>query len=160
MLARGALKKLVGAARHWCGADQPPDAPAAAVDENVAAGLRAMGVSAEDIAAELERQAAQTEAAEQAARPLGFEADFEVHEDCWESVLFFLRVQTQWRHKGMEGRRAGLDNTAVEATMRLAGVKAKGRAALLEDLQVMEKAVLQADFEKAEASQEASGQAK
>lgn len=108
-----------------------------AVDDGVTAGLRRMGVSEADI------EALQCE---QAAPP---ELEFEVYEDCWESVLFFLRVQTQWVYQGLDGRRAGLNNTAVESTMRMTGVRKARQGALLDDLQEMERAVLMADAQAA-----------
>lgn len=103
-----------------------------AVDEEAAEALRRVGVKEEDIEAAL----AQEE--EAAPEP----EDFEVYEDCWDSVMFFLRVRRQWLYRGMDGQRAGLNHTAVEATMRMCGVKRAAQAALLDDLQVMECEVL------------------
>ena len=74
---------------------------------------------------------------------------FEVYEDNWQSLLFFLRVQTQWVYRGLEGRRAGLNNAAVESTMRMARVKRVDQDALLADLQVMEREILKSDAERA-----------
>ena len=54
----------------------------------------------------------------------------------------FLRLQTQWR-VGMNGL-VGLDYGAAEWLFRLYAVKVKDRRSLLEDLQVMESAVLSA----------------
>lgn len=135
---RGAVKKLSGAALHWLGVDRPPARPLT-VDEGVADGLRRMGVSEADIEAQVQ--------AHSAPEP----TDFEVHEDCWESVLFFLRVQTQWVCRGMDGARAGLNYAGVEAAMRMDGVKRARQSALLDDLQLMERAVLKADGEQAPA---------
>lgn len=135
---RSTLKKLKGAARHWLGEDKPPAKPIT-VDDDLAASARAFGATEEEIEAERKKEA-------QAAPE---QDEFEVYEDCWESVMFFLRVQTQWVHKGMDERRAGLNNTAVESTMRMTGVKRAAQAELLEDLQVMERAVLEADAERA-----------
>lgn len=113
------------------------------MDANVVRGLRAMGVGQEEIEGALQAQR------QQAAAVAGGEPDFEVHEDCWESVLFFLRVQTQWRYRGMEARRCALDYVAVEAAMRMSGVTRRQRAGLLDDMAVMELAVLAADHEAA-----------
>lgn len=65
---------------------------------------------------------------------------FEVWEENWPAVEMFLRVQTQWR-VGMNGP-VGLDYGAVEWVLRLYG--AQEPRAVLEDLQIMEAAVLAA----------------
>ena len=67
-------------------------------------------------------------------------SDFEVWEDNWQSVEMFLRLQTQWR-VGMNGL-IGLDYGAAEWLFRICGVE--DQRSLLEDLQVMEAAVLAA----------------
>jgi hypothetical protein len=66
-------------------------------------------------------------------------ADFEVWEENWEAVQMFLRCQTQWRTGGMGGA-VGLDYGAVAWLFRLHRVK--DQRALLEDLQIMEGAIL------------------
>jgi len=63
-----------------------------------------------------------------------------VWEDNWQCVEMFLRLQTQWR-VGMSGL-IGLDYGAAEWLFRLYAVTEP--ASLLEDLQVMEAAVLAA----------------
>jgi hypothetical protein len=65
---------------------------------------------------------------------------FEVWEENWEIVEMFLRLQTQWR-VGMNGR-TGLDYVAAEWLFRLFSVEKPSE--MLEDLQVMEAAVLDA----------------
>ena len=65
---------------------------------------------------------------------------FEVWEENWPAVELFLRVQTQWR-VGMNGP-VGLDYGAVQWVISLYAVQ-DPRAAL-EDLQIMEAAVLAA----------------
>lgn len=65
---------------------------------------------------------------------------FEVWEENWPAVEMFLRVQTQWR-VGMNGP-VGLDYGAVEWLLRLYG--ASDPRSVLEDLQIMEAAVLAA----------------
>ena len=68
--------------------------------------------------------------------------DCEVWEENWEAVEMFLRLQTQWR-VGMNGL-IGLDYQAANWLFRLYAVKVKDQRSLLEDLQVMEAAVLAA----------------
>jgi hypothetical protein len=65
--------------------------------------------------------------------------EFEVFEENWPVLELFLRVQTQWRI-GMSGP-VGLDYTAVAWVLKLTAEEANHRA-LLEDLQIMEGAVL------------------
>ena len=67
-------------------------------------------------------------------------ADCEIWEDNWAAVDMFLRLQTQWR-VGMGGP-LGLDYGAAEWLFRLCEVE--DQRSLLEDLQVMEYAVLAA----------------
>ena len=142
--ARGPHKKLVDAAVHWVGSDSPKPKPKPlAEDDDYAAALRRVGVKQADI------EAAQQEQADAQDEEQQSEPEFEVYEDCWDSVMFFLRVQTQWLFRGFEGQRGGLNNTAVESTMRMAGVEQGAQDALLEDLQVMEMAILRCDAERA-----------
>ncbi len=65
--------------------------------------------------------------------------DCEVWQENWEAVEMFLRLQTQWR-TSMSGV-IGLDYGAAEWLFRLYEVK--DPRSLLEDLQVMEGAVMQ-----------------
>lgn len=133
------LKKLTEAARYWAGVDKPT-APPLVVDAGVAEGLRAFGVSEADI-----------EAAQGGAEAAPAQADFEVYEDCWESVLFFLTVQTQWSYVsgGLSASRSGLHYPGVESGARMAGIRRSLWPGLLADVQVMERAVLAADVEMA-----------
>lgn len=64
--------------------------------------------------------------------------DFEVWEENWAAVEMFMRAQTQWR-VGMNGL-IGLDYGAVAWLLTLYEVE--DHRSLLEDLQVMEGAVL------------------
>jgi len=64
--------------------------------------------------------------------------DFEVWEENWPAVEMFMRAQTQWR-VGMNGL-TGLDYGAVAWLLKLYEVE--DQRSLLEDLQVMEGAVL------------------
>ena len=65
---------------------------------------------------------------------------FEVEPENWDAVQMFLSCQTQWRVGGMGGP-VGLDYGAVAWVFSLYGVK--DPRSLLEDLQVMEAAVLE-----------------
>lgn len=124
------------------GADVAPK-PAINFDDNVAAGLRTMGVCE----AEIERH--QGNHAVQETAP-----DFEVYADNWVSVLFFLSLRTQWSFAtdGMGFvKRLGLIYPAVESAMRMRGTKRAKQLALLEDVQVMEFAALQVVEERAQA---------
>jgi hypothetical protein len=66
------------------------------------------------------------------------ESDFEVWEENWSAVEMFLRCQTQWRTT--MGGLLGLDYGAVAWLLRLYEVE--DQRSLLEDLQIMEAAVL------------------
>lgn len=139
---RRTLKKLTGAARHWLGVDKPPAAKPITVDDGVASGLRAMGVSEADI------EAAQAAEVTDAAPVVD---GFEVYEDCWESVLFFLAVRTQWvwSSGGMGApQREGLGYPGVESAARLWGVRRALWPALFSDLWEMERVVLEAQAER------------
>ncbi len=65
--------------------------------------------------------------------------DCEVFEENWPVLELFLRVQTQWRI-GMSGP-VGLDYGAVAWVLKLTAEETSHRS-LLEDLQIMEGAVL------------------
>lgn len=65
---------------------------------------------------------------------------FEVWEDNWPALEMFLRLQTQWRST-MSGV-IGLDYSAVKWLFRLYEVE--DQRAMLEDLQTMEVAAMQA----------------
>jgi hypothetical protein len=65
--------------------------------------------------------------------------DFEVLEENWESVQFFLQCQTQWRVGGMGGV-IGLDYSAIAFLFSIYKPKKKHR--IMQDLQLMEKTVL------------------
>ena len=66
--------------------------------------------------------------------------DFGVWPENWPAIEMFLRAQTQWRTT-MSGV-IGLDYAAVQWLFRLYGVE--DQRALLEDLQTMEVAAMQA----------------
>lgn len=146
---RGALKKLTGAARYWLGVDKPPPQPLR-LDDSVAKGLAFFGATSESIEA---AQAKEAEAVE-------VQLDFEVYEDCWESVMFFLMVQTQWCWRLMGGQldgrsvRAGLNYQGVESAARLAGLRRSTCPALFADLRLIELSVLEADAEVMQAGEQ------
>lgn len=116
----------------------------------MSAGLRRMNVSEEDIAA---MQKKREDDALEAAQALGETEDFEIHEDNWDSWLFFLTVQTQWIYavSGLGAQRAGMRYEGVESGARMAGLPRRQWPALFADVQVMERAVLAVDAELAEA---------
>lgn len=66
--------------------------------------------------------------------------NFEVWEENWEVLTLFLRLQTQWRI-GMNGL-TGLDYAATAWILKLYAEEQRHRE-LLEDLQIMEGAVLE-----------------
>lgn len=66
--------------------------------------------------------------------------NFEVWQENWEVVLLFMRCQTQWRTT-MSGL-LGLDYTAVAWVLKLYEIE--DQRSMLEDLQVMEAAAMQA----------------
>lgn len=115
------------------------------MDEGAAEGLRKMGVPEDQIAAQLAKAQADVD------NPA---FDFEVHEECWRSVMLFKTVSTQWvwrAHSRPAGFgalvysvRTGLNYAGVESALRMGGVRRSEWPALLEDLQVMEQAVLAA----------------
>lgn len=139
IVERRTLKKLAEAARYWHGVDKPAAQPIR-LDEGVAEGLRFFGASEDDIRREQEAEL------ENLPRP-----DFEVHEDCWESWLFFMKVQRQWRYvpvsagMGVTAERCGLNWTGIESVIRLRRVTEDKWDALLDDLLVIEDAVMKAD---------------
>lgn len=60
-----------------------------------------------------------------------------------------MACQTQWRYAGM-GRRAGLDYAGVQAVMDLQAIEARGE--VFQRVQILERALLAVDAEKADAS--------
>ena len=124
--------------RWWAGADKPTT-PAAQFDEDVAAGLRAMGVSQQDIDAEQERR----------QELLEVQADFELHEDNWAVWQFFMGLQTQWDCVclGNSIWRIGLPTNRIESEARMMGWPRSRWPALLGDVRVMEFELLAADAE-------------
>jgi len=117
------------------------------VDEGVAAGMRLMGFGEDAIAsARAERQTG--------ADAPGAEDDFEVHEDCWESWKFYLTVQRQWVYVavsaglGVTNVRRSLDWSGIRAVVLLKRIAPKRWEQLVDDLLVVEGAVLQVELER------------
>lgn len=106
----------------------------AAVDDNVARGMRAMGASWEQIA----------RAGAVRGKPTR-ESAFEVHFDAWDAFCFFLKVRTQWVYAGWDGVRVGLNFSAITAMAEMWGIRRRKRRALLDDLVLIESAVLDED---------------
>lgn len=98
-----------------------------------------MGVSQQDIDDELERR----------QELVAVQADFEVHEDNWAVLVFFLGLQTQWAYasNGMGVQRTGLPVNRVEAAARMRRWPRSEWHALLDDVQVMEHELLACDAE-------------
>lgn len=109
------------------------------VDEAVEAAMRAMGATDEAV-----EQARAERAGEQKAADEEQDA-FEVYEDNWEDWMFFLRVQVQWVHAGLDGRRVCLNWPGIAAFAGMAGVRYRRLARRTEALEVIERAVLRED---------------
>lgn len=109
-------------------------------------GLRRLGASEQDVAA------AQAQADAERAQAQALD-EFEVHADNWDDWLFFLSVQTQWVYAstGMGSRRTGLNYPAVESAARLQGLPRRLWPQRFEAVQAVERAVLAADAEQAQA---------
>lgn len=133
----GPRKKLTDAARYWAGADRE-DPEALQVDDAVVQAMRAWNAPPEEIA---KVQAVAAAARDQAdARP------FALWRENALSFHHFHEVRTQWVYAGMEGRRMGLNYAGVHAHLETHAPRRKRRS-LMADVQLMEKAVLQADAE-------------
>lgn len=124
------------------GADKPTSDVIAA-DASLIESMRQWGADDDDIEALKADRRQQTED----------EAACHVHPDCWDSVMLFLWVQTQWIWAGGglgSARRMGLNRAGVEAELRMRAIPLLRWPELLADLQVIELAVLEADAERAE----------
>ena len=77
------------------------------------------------------------------------ETAFEVYPENWEAVRVFVAMTTQWRMTGIAGfggasmLHTGLDYSALEPVFRMLGVKRRRRAALFQQIRVMEEAALE-----------------
>ena len=66
------------------------------------------------------------------------EEDYEVWEEHWESIMFFLKIMTQWRTT-MSGV-IGLDYSVLQMLFQMYDVRNKKQ--IFEDIQVMERAAM------------------
>lgn len=108
-----------------------------APDDTVMAALKLLGAPAEVI--------------ENTQRGAGGEQHFEFWRDTQDAVLFMLSVFHQWQFSGgMSPVRVALNYPAVDVARRAQGIKGKRWSALFADIQVMERAALEAFFERAE----------
>jgi len=98
-------------------------------DDDLVEELKAWGVDPKTIA---EYRAQQQRAAE--------EADFDVLEELWPPIEFYLRCRTQWVHAGMDGVKVGLNYGGVRLVMETYGYDARA----FEGLQIIEEAALNA----------------
>lgn len=101
--------------------------------------MRAMGATGEQVLQ------ARAERAEQEPSAAQEDGAFEVYEDNWEDWMFFLRVQTQWGHAGLDGRRVCLNWPGIAAFAAAVGVRHRRLARRCEALELIEKAVLSED---------------
>lgn len=101
--------------------------------------MEAYGASA----AQIEAVRARIEAASPATEST---TTFAVYAENLPVVLAFQALSTQWQYAGMAGRRMGLCYAGVSAWLDRF-IHRRKRRALMHDLQVMERAVLEADQE-------------
>lgn len=125
---QGPGKKLIDAARYYAGDRKP----AVAVDAGVIEQLERF--KAPQAVIDRARERMRSADAD----------DFEVWPDNWQAVSFFCRLETQWRYVGSMAsvHRVGLEYGGVEAAMRLTGIARGMRAALFDDICLMETAAL------------------
>lgn len=128
----GIRKKLEAAARYWAG-ERAAAKSIAQIDDNVIDGLIQAGAPDEVIESARQNMAGDSDDA------------FEVWEENWLSLLFFLAVSTQWNvAAGMSGLfYVGLNHSAVEANMNMRGIKKQARLDLCNDVLLMERAALE-----------------
>jgi hypothetical protein len=70
-----------------------------------------------------------------------FDSDVEVWADCWDSVMVFHSLASQWR-SGFSGA-TGLDYSSIPFVLKVKKIPADRWAELFDDIQVMEAAALQ-----------------
>lgn len=78
---------------------------------------------------------------------MGAQADYEVWEEHWPTVEFFLRLRTQWVH-GFNGP-VGLNYANIQPTLDLLGVELEDKESFFLELQILEDAALEAIHSKA-----------
>lgn len=120
-------------------------APDFTPDLSIVEAMEAMGAPAEDIEAVRAQVLAEAPPEEPEA--------FGVYADNWITVCAFQAVRTQWVYAGIQGQRVGFNYSAVLDWVK-AHIKPRRRRALFNDLQVMERAVLQADHEQRKNNEE------
>jgi hypothetical protein len=69
--------------------------------------------------------------------------DFEVWEQNWEILNWFLKMERRWIFDPMYGKRVRLDDQAVAAQLKIYGVKKAKRKIIMDDLLAMETAALE-----------------
>ena len=112
----------------------------------MADGMRRMGFGEDDIARAASERAGSASAGSEPA-------DFEVHEDCWQSWQFFLQVQRLWvfvpisSGMSVKAQRWSLAWTQVRAMVMLRRLPPRQWNELVDDLLVIERAVLRAEAE-------------
>lgn len=114
-----------------------------AIDESVLEAMRAFGAPAEDI----ERAAQLLEDSKAPERQV-----FEVHHDNLRSIRAWHGISTQWQFAGMAGMHVGLNYAGVWAWIQ-AHVRPRLRRAVMADIEVMERAALNAFHEIREAEE-------
>jgi hypothetical protein len=126
---QGQSKKLEAAARFWAGERTQP---VGHLDEHVIQGLISAG--APDDVIELARSKIKSGSVER----------FEVYEENWETVLFFLALKGQWRViSGMSVFYQDIDHTAIFHTMEMLGTPKRQRKQLFLDVKLMAAAALE-----------------
>lgn len=69
--------------------------------------------------------------------------DFEVWEENWESLFWFLKLGRRWIFNPMDGRRIRLDDGAVMVQLKLHVAKKAKLKIIMDDLLEMEAAALE-----------------
>jgi hypothetical protein len=80
--------------------------------------------------------------------------DFELMEDNVPALRVFDWMSTQWRYRGMDGERCGLDYGVLPMAMRSCEIPVPARPSLIEDVRTMEFATLRFYSERAKESQQ------
>lgn len=86
----------------------------------------------------------------EAARRNSEGSDFqecEVWEENWQSLLFFLAIDTQWIVAPMGGY-IGLNYPSIKAVMWIQDIRKKRRKEIFADLQIIEKTILKTQAER------------
>lgn len=62
--------------------------------------------------------------------------------DCWDAVLVFESVATQWRRAGMTGVPCGLDYSVLPFALQMRGIPRKQWPQVFDDVRVIEDGAL------------------